>query len=107
MRAISSYRGSRPYQRDLLGILIAIIGAVTVVTATNASDVRLDPAGFLQAISQPPFIVYSCVYVVGAMILALLSRGRIGRQWVFIDVGLCALFGQKFSFPTFTPYTDL
>jgi hypothetical protein len=80
-------------QRDLLGILIAIIGAVTVVLASNASDVRLDPDALVRAICQTPFIIYSCIYICGAIILATLSHGNIGRQWVFVDVGLCALFG--------------
>lgn len=85
-------------QRDLFGVTIAIIGAVTVVLASNASDIRLDPEGLLRAISQTPFIIYSCVYIVGAIILATLSEGRIGQAWVFVDVGICALFG---SFSTF------
>ncbi|RDB22614.1 putative magnesium transporter NIPA6 [Hypsizygus marmoreus] len=85
--------GERFRKRDLLGILIAIIGAVTVVLASNASDIRLDPDTLLVAITQTPFIIYSCVYVVLAVILATLSHGEIGREWVFVDVGLCALFG--------------
>jgi hypothetical protein len=38
------------------------------------------------------------MYVVGAVVLALLSKGSIGRQWVFVDVGLCALFGEVIKF---------
>ncbi|KAF8897376.1 magnesium transporter [Infundibulicybe gibba] len=85
--------GERFRKRDLLGILIAIIGAITVVLASNASDTRLDPDALLLAISQPAFIVYSCIYIVAAMTLATLSHGSIGRRWVFVDVGLCAIFG--------------
>jgi hypothetical protein len=80
-------------QIDLLGILIAIIGAVTVVLASNASDSRLGHDELLKAISQTSFIVYSSIYVAGAIVLATLSEGRIGRTWVFVDTGLCALFG--------------
>jgi hypothetical protein len=36
--------------------------------------------------------------MVGAVVLALLSKGSIGRQWVFVDVGLCALFGEVLKF---------
>ncbi|GLB33645.1 putative magnesium transporter NIPA [Lyophyllum shimeji] len=85
--------GERFRKRDLLGILIAAIGAVTVVLASNSSDTRLDPDGLLHAIAQTAFIVYSCIYVVAAIILATLSEGEVGRRWVFVDVGLCALFG--------------
>ncbi|KAJ3517552.1 hypothetical protein NLJ89_g438 [Agrocybe chaxingu] len=80
-------------KRDLFGVAIAIIGAVTVVLASNASDTRLDPEALLRAICQTSFIVYSCTYVVGAITLGTLSEGRLGKRWVFIDVGLCALFG--------------
>jgi len=79
--------------RDLLGVVIAVIGAVTVVLASNASDTQLDPEALLHAISQTAFIVYACVYAVGAVILGTLSEGSIGKNYVFVDVGLCALFG--------------
>ncbi|KAF5370101.1 hypothetical protein D9758_001204 [Tetrapyrgos nigripes] len=51
-------------KRDLLGIIIAIIGAVTVVFSSNASDGRLNPDALIHAISQTPFIVYSCGFTV-------------------------------------------
>jgi magnesium transporter len=82
-------------KRDLFGIIIAIVGAVTVVLASNASDVRLDPDALVQAICQTTFIVFSCIYVGGAIILAILSHTSIGRRWVFVDVGLCAIFGWQ------------
>jgi magnesium transporter len=82
---------------DLLGILIAVIGAVTVVLSSNTSNSRLGPDALVHAISQHVFIIYSLVYIVGAIVLAVLSEGRIGRQWVLVDVGLCALFGMIFS----------
>ncbi|KAK0468054.1 magnesium transporter NIPA-domain-containing protein [Desarmillaria tabescens] len=84
-------------KRDILGILLAIIGAVTVVLASSSSDTRLDPDGLMKAISQTPFIVYSCIYVAGSIILSILSEGTLGRRWVTIDVGLCALFAGGFT----------
>ncbi|KAH9850055.1 DUF803-domain-containing protein [Lenzites betulinus] len=85
--------GERFRKRDFLGILIAIIGAVTVVLSANSSDTRLDPKALLAAINQIPFQVYTLVYIVGIFILAYLSEGSAGKRWVYIDVGLCALFG--------------
>lgn len=82
-------------QRDLFGITLAIIGAVTVVLSSNTSETRLSPSGLIKAISQRAFLVYSLVYVIAAVVLAGLSRGRLGRQYVFVDVGLCALFGMS------------
>ncbi|TEB35526.1 DUF803-domain-containing protein [Coprinellus micaceus] len=80
-------------KRDLLGVLIAIIGAVTVVLASNASDTRLDADNLLRAILQIPFMVFSIVYVAGVIVFAGLSESSLGRRFVVIDVGLCALFG--------------
>ncbi|KAK7061572.1 DUF803 domain membrane protein [Favolaschia claudopus] len=85
--------GERFRKRDILGIVIAVVGAVTVVLASNASDTRLDPDALLLAISQTPFIVYSIAYLIGIVILSILSEGNAGRRSVFVDVGLCALFG--------------
>lgn len=79
--------------RDILGVFIAIIGAVTVVIATNPSEAHLDPETLLQAVAQKAFIIYSCVYILGAITLAGLSESDVGRRWVFVDVGMCALFG--------------
>ncbi|KAJ8515997.1 hypothetical protein ONZ45_g6675 [Pleurotus djamor] len=85
--------GERFRKRDLLGMFIAIVGAVTVVLSSNSSDVRLDPDALLAAICQIPFVVYCLVYIVAAIVLTGLSHGPIGRRWVFVDVGLCAIFG--------------
>jgi hypothetical protein len=83
-------------QIDLLGIFIALVGAVTVVLSSNTSNSRLGPDALIRAISQRPFIIYSCAYVAGAVTLATLSEGQMGKSWVFVDVGLCALFGDYF-----------
>ncbi|KXN86366.1 NIPA-like protein 2 [Leucoagaricus sp. SymC.cos] len=80
-------------KRDFLGICVAIVGAVTVVLSSNASDTRLDPRQLVEAIIQTPFLIYTGTYIGGACILAGLSQGRLGRTYVYIDIGLCALFG--------------
>ncbi|KAJ3575162.1 hypothetical protein NP233_g1274 [Leucocoprinus birnbaumii] len=80
-------------KRDFVGICLAILGAVTVVLSSNASDTRLNPRQLLEAIKQTAFLIYAGIYLGGAIILAGLSQGRLGRTYVFIDVGLCALFG--------------
>jgi len=85
--------GERFRKRDIFGVLISIIGAVTVVLSSNASDTRLNPGGLVHAISQTPFIIYACIYAVGALVLAFLSPTSYGKQHVLVDVGLCALFG--------------
>ncbi|KAH9938496.1 magnesium transporter NIPA-domain-containing protein [Fomitopsis serialis] len=80
-------------KRDFLGILIAVVGAVTVVLSTNPSDVRLGPDALVHAITQRPFVIYAVIYIAGATILTILSERGAGKQYVYVDVGLCALFG--------------
>jgi len=80
-------------KRDLFGIVLAIIGAVTVVLSANTSDTRLSPEKLLQAVSQHAFLIFSAIYVASASILMGFSEGSVGRRWVLVDVGLCALFG--------------
>ncbi|KAI9454612.1 DUF803-domain-containing protein [Russula earlei] len=80
-------------KRDLFGIVLAIIGAITVVLSSNPSDTRLSPEKLLEAISQNAFLIFSAIYVASASILVGFSEGSIGRRWVLVDVGLCALFG--------------
>ncbi|KIY49518.1 DUF803-domain-containing protein, partial [Fistulina hepatica ATCC 64428] len=85
--------GERFHKWDVLGMFIAIIGAVTVVLSTKSSDKRLDPDALLQAMSRTPFAVYSCMYVAALLILIPLSHGPCGRRYAIIDVGICSLFG--------------
>ncbi|KAI6047329.1 magnesium transporter NIPA-domain-containing protein [Pisolithus marmoratus] len=82
--------------RDLLGILLAIIGALTVVLSSPSSDGGTPPLTeqeLLKAISQRSFMVFSIIYLGLATILGGLSEGPIGKQIVIVDVGLCAIFG--------------
>lgn len=53
----------------------------------------MDSDALLRAISSIPFIIYSCIYLAGVLCLATLSEGKIGKTYVFVDIGLCALFG--------------
>ncbi|CCM03376.1 uncharacterized protein FIBRA_05506 [Fibroporia radiculosa] len=83
----------RFHKRDFLGILIAVVGAVTVVLSSNPSDQRLDPQGLVHAVTRRPFIIYTGIYIAGAVFLSYLSERTTGKKWVYVDVGLCALFG--------------
>ena len=74
-------------------MLLAILGAVTVVLSANTSDRRLTPEALIEAITQRAFLVLTIIYVVGAVILVSLSSHKVGREHVIVDVGACALFG--------------
>jgi magnesium transporter len=49
--------------------------------------------GLIAALKQPLFIAYSILSLIGAILLAIVSEGNKGREWVWVDVGLCAIFG--------------
>jgi len=49
--------------------------------------------GLIVALKQPLFIAYSILSLVGSILLAIISEGNKGCEWVWVDVGLCAIFG--------------
>ena len=85
--------GERFKLSDVGGILLAIIGAVTVVFSSKQNDARLDPSQLLHAIKRLEFIIYAAISVAAATLLAFLSTTSLGDRWVLIDVGTCAIFG--------------
>ncbi|SPO36915.1 uncharacterized protein PSFLO_02386 [Pseudozyma flocculosa] len=78
---------------DIGGILLAIIGAVTVVFSSKQSDDRLGPNALLAAIKRIEFVVYASISIGLGLFLAFLSRSRYADRWVLVDVGTCAIFG--------------
>lgn len=54
----------------------------------------LTPNALVEAIIQRPFVIFSIIYLVAAIILGGLSEGSLGRRVVAVDVGLCAIFGR-------------
>ncbi len=63
----------------------------------------MDPETLIHAVTKLPFIVYSGIYAGGALVLATLSQSKAGQTWVFVDVGLCALFGKSIAFTNVLP----
>ncbi|GAA5895630.1 hypothetical protein JCM6882_000358 [Rhodosporidiobolus microsporus] len=80
-------------KRDLIGVVIAILGGVVVVYAARSSDRKPTPDEFLTAISQPLFIAYASVSTATIAVLAYLSNTKYGDRFVLIDLSLCALAG--------------
>ncbi|CCF51775.1 hypothetical protein NDA14_005087 [Ustilago hordei] len=78
---------------DIGGILLAIIGAVTVVFSSKQNDVRVGPSQLLLAIKRLEFLIYTAISVSSGALLAFLSTTSLGDSWVLIDVGTCAIFG--------------
>lgn len=78
---------------DIGGILLAIIGAVTVVFSSKQSDNILDPGQLLQAVSRIEFIAYCIVTSSLTLLLIWASFTNLGDRFIYVDIGVCALFG--------------
>ncbi|ODO11378.1 hypothetical protein I350_00157 [Cryptococcus amylolentus CBS 6273] len=75
--------GERFYKREIFGMALAIIGAVTV----------LDPDQLLHALTRTPFLIYTSLNLLLLLPLLFLSRLPIATRILPIDVAICALFG--------------
>ncbi|KAE8270102.1 hypothetical protein A4X09_0g2221 [Tilletia walkeri] len=79
--------------RDLGGIFLAILGAVTVVFSSRQDDPALGPDALWDAIRRSVFLIYMTVVLSLGAVFAALSLTRLGDQFVLLDVGTCAIFG--------------
>ncbi|CAG8716226.1 18441_t:CDS:2 [Acaulospora morrowiae] len=78
--------------QDLIGIIIAIIGAVFVVLTSKSEELKLSEEAMWNAIKKPQFIIYFTITCALAIFLIYLS-GEIGHKLIIIDLSLVALFG--------------
>ncbi|KIR38978.1 hypothetical protein I307_01691 [Cryptococcus deuterogattii 99/473] len=85
--------GERFRTRDMVGMALAIIGAVTVVQSSSDTSPRLNPDQLLTALTRLPFLLYTLFSILLLPPLVLLSNSSFGQAHLTIDVGICALFG--------------
>ncbi|CAG8441856.1 6485_t:CDS:2 [Ambispora leptoticha] len=79
-------------KQDLLGIVIAIFGAIVVVINSKADEVKLDPAAIIAALSKTNSLIYFAITI--SLIFFLMSiSDEIGPRFIFVDLSLVALFG--------------
>ncbi|EFR00639.1 non-imprinted in Prader-Willi/Angelman syndrome region protein 1 [Nannizzia gypsea CBS 118893] len=79
-------------QRDLLGVVIAVAGAVIVVLSAKTSENKIGPDEIWGMITRWEFETYLGITVI--LIIGLMSISRkYGRKTILIDVGLVGLFG--------------
>jgi drug/metabolite transporter (DMT)-like permease len=83
----------RFHPSDLGGILLAIIGAVTVVFSSKQDDVTLNPDELWTAICRKEFIAYTIIAIGLAASLVWGSTTALGQRFVLLDVGVCAVLG--------------
>ena len=79
-------------QRDALGVLVAIAGAVTVVLSAKQSETKMGPDDLWYAIKRWEFVTY--IGITALVIIALMMASpKYGNRTVLIDLGLVGLFG--------------
>ncbi|KAL8713706.1 MAG: hypothetical protein Q9220_002232 [cf. Caloplaca sp. 1 TL-2023] len=78
--------------RDLLGVLVAVAGAVVVVISAKNSETKMGPSDIWSAITRWEFELYLGITAVLIAIL-IWASGRYGERSILIDIGLVGLFG--------------
>ncbi|OJD14567.1 hypothetical protein AJ78_05085 [Emergomyces pasteurianus Ep9510] len=78
--------------RDLLGVLVSVAGAVTIVFSAKTSETKIGPGEIWGMISTWEFELYLGLTIV--LILGLMwASQKYGRKSILIDLGLVGLFG--------------
>ncbi|KAL2123963.1 hypothetical protein VTJ04DRAFT_328 [Mycothermus thermophilus] len=78
--------------RDFWGVLVAVVGAVTVVLSAKTEETKLGPHEVWDAITTIEFEIYMAVTFALIALLMWLSP-RYGSRTILIDLGLVGLFG--------------
>ncbi|KAL1838848.1 hypothetical protein VTJ49DRAFT_2171 [Mycothermus thermophilus] len=78
--------------RDFWGVIIAVLGAVTVVLSAKTEETKLGPHEVWDAITTLEFEIYMAV-TVGLIALLMWLSPRYGSKTILIDLGLVGLFG--------------
>ncbi|KAI9805193.1 MAG: hypothetical protein M1825_001029 [Sarcosagium campestre] len=79
-------------QRDFIGVLVAVAGAVTVVLSAKSSEKKLDPDAIWYAITRWEFESYMGI-TVAFILVGMWSSAKYGDRTLIIDLGLVGLFG--------------
>ena len=80
-------------RRDLVGVLVAVAGAVCVVLSAETSENKMGPNDIWEAITRWEFELY--LGITGTvMIILVWASQRYGEKSILIDLGLVALFGK-------------
>lgn len=78
--------------RDLLGVLVAIAGAVVVVLSAKSSETKMGPDMLWANIKRWEFLVYVVLTAVALAILMWASN-KYGQKSILIDLSVVGLFG--------------
>ncbi|KAI3644251.1 hypothetical protein MP228_010415 [Amoeboaphelidium protococcarum] len=85
--------------RNLIGMIVACIGATVIVLFSRSEEPQLTPEGIVQALCQLQFIIYGGVTVFVILVLLVLNRWKVkgedktlGDKFILIRVSLTSLF---------------
>ncbi|KKY16561.1 hypothetical protein UCRPC4_g05898 [Phaeomoniella chlamydospora] len=79
-------------KRDFLGVLVAIAGAVVVVSSARTTEEKLGPDDLWDEIRRWEFLTY--LLITGILVITLMwASGKYGHRSILIDIGLVGLFG--------------
>lgn len=84
--------GEKFRKRDLLGVVIAVGGAVTVVLSAQGSNPKLGPDEIYELVKRWEFLAYLGI-TVGLILVLMVLSNKIGHKFIVIDLGLVGLFG--------------
>ncbi|KAI8982547.1 magnesium transporter NIPA-domain-containing protein [Pilobolus umbonatus] len=79
-------------KRDLMGVLLAVMGAAIVVISSNSEDKALSPELIVESMKQMRAIVYFILTGIFTVILTGASP-LYGASSIMIDLGLVAIYG--------------
>jgi len=78
--------------RDLLGVIIAVGGAVTVVVSAKVNNPKLGPHEIGDLLKRWEFLTYFGI-TLGTIIVLMVLSNRYGERTVVIDIGVAGLLG--------------
>ncbi|KAH7037810.1 magnesium transporter NIPA-domain-containing protein [Microdochium trichocladiopsis] len=79
-------------KRDFWGVVIAVLGAVTVVLSAKTEETKLEPHDVWDAITTMEFEIYMGV-TISFIVVLMWASPRYGNRTILIDLGLVGLFG--------------
>ncbi|WFC97921.1 hypothetical protein MYAM1_000641 [Malassezia yamatoensis] len=82
------------HMSDIIGIILAMVGAVGVVSSAEPSgDDQLDPVRLKLAMTRPSFLIYTGVMLLLAIVFLSICATQHGQKSLLAHVGTCAVFG--------------
>ncbi|KFY23956.1 hypothetical protein V491_02340 [Pseudogymnoascus sp. VKM F-3775] len=78
--------------RDFWGVVVSVLGAVTVVLSAEQEEKKLGPHEVIGAITTMEFEIYMAA-TIGVMFALAWASPKYGSKTILIDLGLVALFG--------------